>query len=405
MEDRGEPVRIAGPREGDPLTPPLVADLRAANEQLLIAGLREQELAAALTVERVALDAERAQLAAVLAGIADAVLVVDQEGRPVRANAAYARMFGDPQARVDGGADGTPEEAAGGPRPVIAPMQAWAERGDTFSQTFSVAADDGGQRWFEAHGQPLPTGGRDHAVVVIRDITSRRQAEDALRRAARENSLLAAAVANLETCVVITDPHQLDNPIVFYNPGFMALTGYAADDILGRNCRFLQGPDTDPATIAQVAAAVAARRPFRDVMLNYRRDGTPFWNELVINPVYDAEGRLTHFVGIQADVTARIHLREELQHQALHDALTGLPNRLLFQDRARQALLGALHAGQPLALLLLDLDGFKEVNDTFGHHVGDLLLQWVATRLQGGCGPFKGRLAILPLCYLPSQGG
>jgi len=380
------------PAGGDRLTSPLVADLRAANEQLLmanlrvhelatdardinerllIAGLREQELAATLA-------SERAQLAVILAGIADAVLVVDQDGRPVRTNAAYVRLFGhsDTGAPLD--------DAAGQPLPVTATVQARAGRGETFSQTFSVADDDGGRRWFEANGQPLPEGGRDHAVVVIRDITARRAAEDALRRAARENSLLAAAVANLETCVVITDPHQPDNPIVFYNPGFMALTGYAAADILGRNCRFLQGPDTDPETVGRLAAAIAAQRPFRDVILNYRRDGTPFWNEVVINPVYDADGRLTHFVGIQTDVTARIHLREELQHQALHDALTGLPNRLLFHDRARQALLGALHAGESLALLLLDLDGFKEVNDTFGHHVGDLLLQRVAERLQGG---------------------
>ncbi len=388
----GREETAGDPPRGDMLTSPLVADLRASNEQLLIAnlrvhelamdvrdinerlliaGLREQELAATLA-------SERAQLAVILAGIADAVLVVDQDGWPVRTNAAYVRMFGhsDTGAPLD--------DAAGQPLPVTATVQARAGRGETFSQTFSVAANDGARRWFEANGQPLPEGERDHAVVVIRDITLRREAEDALRRVARENSLLAAAVANLETCVVITDPHQPDNPIVFYNPGFTALTGYGPDDILGRNCRFLQGPDTDPETVGQLAAAIAAQRPFRDVMLNYRRDGTPFWNELVINPVYDAAGRLTHFVGIQTDVTARIHLREELQHQALHDALTGLPNRLLFHDRARQALLGALHAGQPLALLLLDLDGFKEVNDTFGHHVGDLLLQWVATRLQGG---------------------
>jgi len=355
-----------------------VAELRAVNERLLIAGLREQKLDATLATER-------AQLAVILAGIADAVLVVDQDGKLMRTNAAYVRMFGHLTPGVGKGGDdgGTPDHAAGEPLPMAATVPAWTGHGGTFSQTFSVAADDGSLRWFEAHGQPLLEGGRNHAVVVIRDITARREAEDALRRAARENSLLAAAVANLETCVVITDPHQSDNPIVFYNPGFTALTGYGADEILGRNCRFLQGPDTDPATIGRIGAAVAAQRPFRDVLLNYRRDGTPFWNELLINPVYDAEGSLTHFVGIQTDVTARIHLKEALQHQALHDALTGLPNRLLFHDRARQAFVGALHAGQPLALLLLDLDGFKEVNDTFDHHVGDLLLQQVAERLQG----------------------
>jgi len=379
-----EQEETAGGRRGErrrPAVPaPTVAELRDVNERLLIAGLREQELAATLA-------SERTQLAVILAGIADAVLVVDREGRPRRTNAAYTRMFGHPDLDGAGGGDDgggwTAEDAAGQPPPVIAPVQARARQGETFSQTFSVTAGEGARRWFEAHGQPLPAGGRDHAVVVIRDITARRAAEDALRRAVRENSLLAAAVANLETCVVITDPHQPDNPIVFYNPGFTALTGYGADDILGRNCRFLQGPDTDPAAIARMAVAVAAHRPFREVILNYRRDGTPFWNELVINPVYDA-GRLTHFVGIQTDVTARVHLKDALQYQALHDALTGLPNRLLFHDRARQAIFGARRVGQTFGVLLLDLDGFKEINDTFGHHVGDLLLQRVAERLQGG---------------------
>ena len=353
---------------------PTVAELREVNERLLIAGLREQELAAAL-------EAEQAQLVAVLAGIADAVLVVDREGRLVRTNTAYARMFGD----ADPDAGGTPEDAGEQPVSTAATIRARAGRGETFSQSFSVAGGDGARRWFEANGQPLHTDdGAARGVVVIRDITARRRAEDALGRAARENSLLAAAVANLETGVVITDPHQPDNPVVFCNPGFADVTGYGADDVLGQNCRFLQGPDTDPTTIGDIAAAVAARHPFRDVILNYHHDGTPFWNELVINPVYDAAGDLTHFVGALTDVTARVHLREELRRQALHDALTGLPNRLLFHDRARQALLDAPRARRPLALLLLDLDGFKEVNDTFGHHAGDLLLQQVAERLRGG---------------------
>src|SRR5256714_14355661 len=141
-----------------------MAELREVNEHLLIAGLREQELA-------VALEAERAQLAVILAGIGDAVLVVDEAGTPVRTNAAYARMTGGAEAPL------VPEDLQGRPLPLAETPQARAARGETFSLEFTLPAADGSRGWYEANGQPLgdPTeggeGGAGHAVVVIRDIT------------------------------------------------------------------------------------------------------------------------------------------------------------------------------------------------------------------------------------------
>ena len=137
---------------------PSMAELRDVNEQLLIAGLREQELAAAL-------EAERAQLAVILAGIGDAVLVVDEAGTPVRTNAAYARMTGGADAPL------VPEDAQGCPLPPAETPQARAARGETFSLEFTLPAADGSRCWYEANGQPLHNGGAGHAVVVIRDIT------------------------------------------------------------------------------------------------------------------------------------------------------------------------------------------------------------------------------------------
>ncbi len=144
---------------------PSPAELRDVNERLLIAGLREQELAAALEIERATLEAERARLAVILAGIGDAVLVVDQDGRPVRTNAAYTRMFGD------AGAPLAPEDAHDRPLPPAETPQARAARGETFSLEFRLPDAAGSQRWFEANGQPLHDHGAGHAVVVIRDIT------------------------------------------------------------------------------------------------------------------------------------------------------------------------------------------------------------------------------------------
>lgn len=116
---------------------------------------------------------------------------------------------------------------------------------------------------------------------------------------------LAAAVAAAPTGIVIGDPRLPDCPLVFVNPAFLRMTGHAAEDVLGRNCRFLQGPRTDPRAVAALREAIAARRPITVELLNHRKDGRPFVNELHVGPVFDADGTLTAFIGIQHDVTER----------------------------------------------------------------------------------------------------
>jgi PAS domain S-box-containing protein len=129
----------------------------------------------------------------------------------------------------------------------------------------------------------------------------------------QQNSLLSAAVSNLIDGVVITDPQQPDNPVVFANDAFYELTGYSPAETIGHNCRFLQGPKTDQAVVRELHEAIAERRPFRGVLLNYRKDGSTFWNGLKINPVFDDAGKLINFVGLQADVTARREAEEALR--------------------------------------------------------------------------------------------
>jgi diguanylate cyclase (GGDEF)-like protein/PAS domain S-box-containing protein len=148
---------------------------------------------------------------------------------------------------------------------------------------------------------------------IVADITERKQTEEALNQAVHETSRLAAAIANLSTGVVISDPTLPDNPVIFANPGFTAITGYSTEDIIGRNCRFLQGVGTDPEVLAQLRHAIAHHQPFMGVLLNYHKDGTPFWNELIINPVFDSTGKLINFVGLQTDVTDRKRAEETLE--------------------------------------------------------------------------------------------
>ncbi len=136
---------------------------------------------------------------------------------------------------------------------------------------------------------------------ILRQAVERKRGELAMR----QNTLLAAAVDNVTVGVIIVDARLYDWPIVFANPVFSVITGYPREEVVGRNCRFLQGPGTEPATVARIRAALGRREPFRGELRNYRKDGTAFWNEATISPVFDAAGSLTHFVGVTNDVTLR----------------------------------------------------------------------------------------------------
>jgi diguanylate cyclase (GGDEF)-like protein/PAS domain S-box-containing protein len=195
------------------------------------------------------------------------------------------------------------------------------------------------------------------------------------------SQVLGRALEAVSNGITITDPHQPDNPIVYANPAFERITGYSAEEAIGRNCRFLQGADRDQPPLEEVRTAIREEREGRVVVRNYRKDGTLFWQELRISPVRDEQGRLTHFVGVHDDVTERKLADDRLAHQALHDSLTGLPNRTLFLDRLRHALARIERHGGQLAVLFMDLDDFKIINDSLGHEAGDRLLASVAERL------------------------
>jgi len=148
----------------------------------------------------------------------------------------------------------------------------------------------------------------------IRDITARRVVEAELR-------LRNRAIAALSQGILITDACRPDNPIVYSSPGFTRLTGYEPEEIVGRNCRVLQGRDTDPTSVAALRDAIRDGRPCVVELLNYRKDGGEFWNSLAISPVMNEHGVLTNFVGVQTDVTARRKLEAQYLHAQKMEAV------------------------------------------------------------------------------------
>ncbi len=134
--------------------------------------------------------------------------------------------------------------------------------------------------------------------------------------------------------VTIADARLLDRPLIYANEGFERLTGYRASEVRGRNCRFLQGPESDPAAVAEIREAVAECRECVVEILNYRKDGTRFWNRLSIAPVRDERGEVTHYIGIQSDVTARREAEDRLRR-----VKEALEQDLRLAARVQQALL------------------------------------------------------------------
>ncbi len=210
------------------------------------------------------------------------------------------------------------------------------------------------------------------------------EGQSLLRAMNGELRLTSAALAGLNEMVLIVkvdDRPGAVQPIIFANRAFERRSGYRADEIVGRSMRMLHGPDTDPAVVARIVEAMGKREPVSAELVNYSKTGEPCWVEIDMVPFAGEGGPITHLVVVGRDITERRRSADAIEQLAFFDVLTGLPNRRLLMERLHALVEGA-HAGRGLgAVLYIDLDNFKSVNDARGHATGDALLKHVAAHL------------------------
>jgi diguanylate cyclase (GGDEF)-like protein/PAS domain S-box-containing protein len=202
--------------------------------------------------------------------------------------------------------------------------------------------------------------------------------EAAHRHATFEMRKLLTAVEQSPVTIVVTD---IEGTIEYVNPAFTESSGYSREDAIGKNPRILRG-DNDPG-YAELWARIKGGHSWQGMFHNRHKSGSLYWEEAVIAPVRDETGGIRQFIGIKQDVTRRIEAEARLEFIAHHDPITHLPNRLLGKDRMEQAVRVAAHEGGKTAVLLIDIDHFRRINDSLGHNAGDSLLAAMATRLRG----------------------
>ncbi|QOY96151.1 EAL domain-containing protein [Massilia sp. UMI-21] len=308
---------------------------------------------------------------AILDNVMFGVLFV-RERRIVSANRRAEALFG----YAEGG-------MAGGSAEILFPGRAgdgrpWFERspkmagGPDAGEEIQFRRRDGSVSWLLVSGCPLDSARPDDGSIwVFADITERKLADEKLR-------LSATVLEHIADGVMVLD---VDGRVVAINPAYTRITGYTEREALGQQSTLMRAGQHEAAFHQELRRDLAERGFWRGEIWETRKNGEVYLEALTVSSVHDEAGGLAHYVCVFSDITKARESQDKLDHLAHHDPLTALPNRLLFHDRLQHAMVRAARESEQLAVLFIDLDRFKNVNDTLGHHVGDELLKQVAGAL------------------------
>jgi len=299
----------------------------------------------------------------------DCIKIVDAQGRLIQINPAGLAMIE---------ADSFEQVAGLKVLDVVAPeyQAAFADlhrrviAGESVRLKFKVLGLKGGYRWMDTHAVPMQDHGKPAQLAVTRDITASQKAEADLR--------IAAAAFESQHGMVVTDAHSV---ILRVNRAFTEITGYSAEDAIGQTPGLLKSGRHDAEFYRSMWESIHRTGKWEGEIWDRRKNGDVYPKWLTISSVKNDDGAVTHYIGAHLDVSDRKKAEEKISVLAFFDQLTGLPNRTLLLDRLKQAMTASGRGGTYGALLFIDLDHFKTLNDTLGHDMGDLLLQQVAQRL------------------------
>jgi len=232
---------------------------------------------------------------------------------------------------------------------------------------------DGSVAWVSTNAQYYrdASGNIQGIEGITRDMSLHHESELQMKK-------MSSALEQSADMVMVTDNKGV---VEYVNPAFEKTTGYSREDIIGQTSTFLKSEKQGTDFYRNLWQTILSDKVFRDVLVNRKKNGDLYYEEKTITPIKNAQGQVTNFVATGRDITQRMENEERLSFMAHHDALTQLPNRTLFMDRLRKSLAHARRYSKRVAILFIDLDRFKTINDTLGHDTGDQMLTQVASCL------------------------
>ena len=316
--------------------------------------------------------AARDQLQAILDALPDLLFEVDSEGRIASYHSHRSDLLAAPPEVFLGKrfADLLPPDAASACQHAINEA---VQHGFSSGVTYRLALPQG-EHWFELSVAPLHADSKpdQRFIMICRDITERMRANESLQQA-------ASVFGHTREGITIT---SANGTIVDVNEAFTRITGYSREDVIGQNPRILSSGRQDAEFYKAMWSTLAEQGHWSGEVWNRRKDGEVYAELLTISAIRDGQGTTQRYVALFSDITAIKAHQSQLEHIAHFDALTNLPNRVLLADRLHQAMAQAQRRQQQLAVVYLDLDGFKAINDHHGHEAGDQVLITLASRMK-----------------------